>query len=152
MKRGESAALTLVLLAVGVLLGSLVLGLRDAPAEPAGAGSGAKVLESDRERIRVEVLNAAGTPGLAREGTRVLRARGFDVVYFGNATSFGEDSTRVILRSGTPAGARLVAEALGAGRVREEPDSTLYLEVTVVLGTDWVPPEAPLSPLSADAR
>ena len=36
------------------------------------------------------------------------------------------------------AAAAAVAEALGVQRVRLEPDSGLYLEVTVVLGRDWV--------------
>ena len=64
------------------------------------------------ERVRVEVLNAAGIPGLARVVTRTLRERGFDVVYFGNARGFSPESTLVIDRVGREETAREVAGAL----------------------------------------
>jgi len=96
-------------------------------------------------RTRVEVLNAAGRAGLARAATERLRAQGFDVVYFGNASGFGRDSSIVLDRAGDPAAAAAVAKALGIPTVRSEPDPGLYLEVTVILGLDW-PPEEPRSP------
>src|SRR5260370_16712696 len=51
--------------------------------------------------ITVEVLNASGRVGNARVGTRILREAGFDVVYFGNASERGLDSTPIIVRRGT---------------------------------------------------
>ncbi|HEX7119038.1 MAG TPA: LytR C-terminal domain-containing protein [Longimicrobiales bacterium] len=98
------------------------------------------------DRVRVEVLNAAGRSGLAREATRRLRERGFDVVYFGNADAFGRDSSIVLDRVGEPDAAEEVAAALGIRRVASEPDSSLLLEVTVLLGLDWPPPEPDRSP------
>jgi hypothetical protein len=88
-------------------------------------------------RIRVEVLNAAGIARLAQRGTDLLRDRGFDVVYFGNARGFHPDTSLVLDRVGDPEAAAAVAEAIGIERVRAEPDSGLYLEATVILGTDW---------------
>jgi hypothetical protein len=88
-------------------------------------------------RIRVEVLNAAGIPRLAQRGTDRLRELGFDVVYYGNASGFHADTSLVLDRMGDAAAAAAVAEAIGVQRIRTAPDSTLYLEVTVVLGTDW---------------
>jgi hypothetical protein len=90
--------------------------------------------------IRVEVLNGAGRTGMARKAMERLRARGFDVVYFGNASAFGQDSSVVLARTGRLDDANEVAGALGIRTVKSEPDSTLLLEVTVVLGTDWPPP------------
>lgn len=137
-RRLGAALLGLALAVAGAFLVSMVadiLGPGDAP------GDAAAHLDPGREpfTVRVEVLNGSGTPGLARRATEALRDAGFDVVYFGNAPSFGHDSTAVLARSGGPAAARAVARALGVQGVRVEPDSTLVLDVTVILGTDWPP-------------
>lgn len=89
------------------------------------------------ENTRVEVLNGAGTSGLARQATHQLRDQGFDVVYFGNASHFHHERSVVIDRLGEIHRARGVAAALGIDSVTTALDSTLLLEVTVVLGTDW---------------
>ena len=89
-------------------------------------------------RIRVEVLNATNTRGLARRATRHLRDRGFDVVGMGNAEEMRE-STLVIDRTGRSDWAQLVAAALGGARVETRPDSSRYLDVTVLLGASWTP-------------
>ena len=96
-------------------------------------------------RIRVEVLNATRTRGLARRATRHLRDRGFDVVGTGNADA-PRDSTLVLDRSGRPEWAALVARALGGARVESRPDSSRYLDVTVLLGASWTPAPEPLDP------
>jgi hypothetical protein len=90
-----------------------------------------------RERIRVEVLNAAGVAGLAREVTNRLRDDGFDVVQMGNAGTFDRDSTLVIDRVGREELAEGVANALGIRNVLSEPDPNLFVDVTVLLGRDW---------------
>ncbi|MFQ5536663.1 MAG: LytR C-terminal domain-containing protein [Gemmatimonadota bacterium] len=90
-------------------------------------------------RVRVEVLNAGGVRGAARAATDLLRSRGFDVVLFGNAPTFGRDSSVVLDRVEGVEDARAVADALGIHNVRSVPDSNLYLDVSVWLGTDWDP-------------
>lgn len=95
-------------------------------------------------RIKVEVINATRTRGLARRATRYLRDRGFDVVGSGTAIE-QRDSTIVLDRSSHPEWAYLVARALNA-KVRAEPDSSRYLDVTVILGSDWSPPAKPFYP------
>ena len=99
----------------------------------------------DGVRIRVEVLNATRTRGLARRATRQLRDRGFDVVGTGNADA-RRDSTVVLDRSGHPEWAQLVADALGGAAVESRPDSSRYLDVTVLLGASWTPAPEPLHP------
>ncbi len=95
-------------------------------------------------RIKVEVLNATTTKGLARRATLFLRDRGFDVV--GASTSRPErDSTLVLDRSGHPDWALLVARALNA-RMESRPDSSRFLDVTVLLGGNWRPPPLPFYP------
>ncbi len=93
-------------------------------------------------RVRVEVLNAGGRQGAARDATELLRRDGFDVVYFGNAAKFGQDSSIVLDRVGNMDMARAVAKALGIGNVDSKPDPNLYLDVSVRLGSDWHPPSA----------
>jgi hypothetical protein len=96
-------------------------------------------------RIRVQVLNATSTRGLARRATAFLRDRGFDVVDVGTGPE-PRDSTLVLDRSGNVAWSRLVAQALGGARVEPRPDSSRYLDVTVLVGRDWTPPPEPFYP------
>lgn len=90
-------------------------------------------------RVRVDVRNAAGVAGWARTVTQRLRRAGFDVVDFGNARSFDLDSSVVIDRVGNLQDAASVAEVLGIRRVVSEPDSNLFVDVTVRVGADWSP-------------
>ena len=88
--------------------------------------------------ITVEVLNASGRAGDARVGTRLLRNAGIDVVYFGNATDNGLDSTRIIVRRGTSEVGERVRAVLGLGRVEVDLDGSRLLDVSVLLGADFV--------------
>ena len=96
-------------------------------------------------RIKVQVLNATRTRGLARRATMHLRDRGFDVVDVGTDPN-GRDSVLVLDRSGHPEWAKLVARALGGGQVLSRPDTSRYLDVTVLLGGSWRPPAEPFYP------
>jgi hypothetical protein len=96
-------------------------------------------------RIRVQVVNSTTTRGLARRATMLLRDRGFDVVESGTGAE-QLDSTLVLDRSGHPDWANRVAAALGGARVHARPDSTRYLDVTVLLGRSWRPPTEPFYP------
>ena len=96
-------------------------------------------------RIRVEVLNATRVRGLARRATMHLRDRGFDVVNVGTSRET-HDTTVVLDRSGHPQWAELVAKALGGARVAAAPDSSRYLDVTVLVGATWLPPAEPFYP------
>lgn len=142
--RLKTVGLFVTLLAVAALVGSLVAGLRwrggpssaRAPVvEDAGPSAVAPVPE---ERVRVEVLNASGITGLANEGRRVLRDRGFDVVEIGNAPrEFGPDTSIVLDRAGAVAEGSAVADSLGLRRIASRPDSACLCDVTVILGKDW---------------
>jgi hypothetical protein len=131
-------------LAVIVLLGSLVVGLRGPRTVDGWEPVPISTLREGADRIRVEVLNGAGVEGLARETTERLRASGFDVVYYGNAGALARDSTVVLDRGSDPAAVARVAQELGIERVEIATDTTLYLEATVILAPDWggiTPPE-----------
>jgi hypothetical protein len=146
MKRGP-LVLAAVLLAVVLGTSAYVMRVRNgdativvplaqdaSPRAPAGA------------RIRVQVVNTTKTRGLARRATRLLRDRGFDVVELGTGGPM-RDTTLVLDRSGHPAWASAVAKVLGPGaRSEARPDTSRYLDVTVLLGGSWRPPAQPLYP------
>ena len=128
-------------IAVAVLTAGVLYWRRDGLAPPEAV----KVLVPDGVRIKVEILNASGVRGLARRATFALRDAGFDVMDFENAGE-NRDSTLVLSRSGHDDWANLVARALGGARVESRPDSSRYLDVTVLLGADWRPPTKPFHP------
>jgi hypothetical protein len=96
-------------------------------------------------RVRVEVLNATDARGLARRAMFVLRDAGFDVVYYGT-TSERADSTTVLDRTGHAEWAALAVRAMGGGRTTAKPDSSRYVDLTVLVGRQWSPPSKPLYP------
>ena len=127
-----------VVLAAGALLGSAIA--QWSPSVPETVEE--EVPPELGSRVRVEVLNAGGQAGMAQRATDELRDRGFDVVYFGNADRFDEVSSVVLDRVGRLDAARAVADALFIEEIRSEPDTGLYLDVTVRLGSGWtLPPD-----------
>jgi hypothetical protein len=144
MKRLWIALVVLLLIALPAAIWAAVSRGNAAPL-PQGVEAGPESRAPEGVRIRVEVLNASSVQGLARRATFHLRDRGFDVVGSGNA---GEkhDSTIVLDRSHNPEWARLVANAMGGAPVAEAPDSTHYVDVTVLVGPAWRPPAKPFYP------
>jgi LytR cell envelope-related transcriptional attenuator len=139
--RRAAAAVALLLIAAGA-----VVALRDPTTRaPQAVRQRVDAEAPSGARIRVEVLNATRIRGLARRATMHLRDRGFDVVYVGTSRD-ERDSTLVLDRSGHAEWAELVARALGGARVESAPDSSRYLDVTVLIGTAWRPPAEPFYP------
>jgi hypothetical protein len=96
-------------------------------------------------RIRVQVLNATQTRGLARRAMLYLRDQGFDVVELGTASPT-RDTSLVLDRSGHADYAKQVAAAMGGARVEARADSSRYLDVTVLIGRSWRAPAQPFYP------
>jgi hypothetical protein len=136
----ETAALVLFALVLGAFAASTWMrhlgtgeGDRAEPAAPADSTARPPL---ERTRIRVQVRNGSGIPGAAGDVTEYLRNAGFDVVDFGNAEEFDQPRTVVIDRAGVRERALEVAAALRGVPVRSEVDTTLYLDVTVIVGRD----------------
>jgi hypothetical protein len=98
----------------------------------------------DGVRIKVEVLNATKKHGLARRATQYLRDRGFDVVLIGTVREQRQE-TLVLDRSNHPEWAHLLAKAM-SGQIQERPDTSLYVDATVLIGGNWTPPALPFYP------
>jgi hypothetical protein len=124
-----------------LIAGTLLLGaasgflFRRGRQQPANQAFAVPALEG---RLMVEVLNGTRKQGAARTATRMLRARGVDVVFLGNADTAAA-LTRVIVRRGSPDRARTVAGVLGTGKIVVEPDTFRRVDVSVVLGEDFRP-------------
>lgn len=130
-----------VLLLVGALLGSVLLEWGDrrggsgvaADRAPLTRGSSAP----EGARVSLEVLNAAGDRGAAERLSERLREMGFDVKTFGNASSFDQERTELLDRSGRTGAAQSIADSLRGVPVRADPAPELYLDATLMLGEDW---------------
>ena len=129
-----------IVLLAGTLAGAAFFAIRSGREVP---DLQPRTLPVPEGRVRVEVLNGGGISGAARRATDLSREAGFDVVYFGNARSFDHVESQVVDRVGRPDLARAVAEALGIHNVLSDPDPDLYVDVSVVLGSDWQPDADP---------
>jgi hypothetical protein len=90
------------------------------------------------ESIQVSILNACGVDGLASKARTYLRKRGFDVVEVGNY--YREmDRSIIIDRIDDLRSAYKSAYAIGISdsMVYSNPDSSLYLRSTIIIGKDY---------------
>jgi hypothetical protein len=136
-----------VIVLIGCVLmgGGVVVNARRARAARAAATIPPELRAPDSVRVRVEVLNGTKTRGLARRATLFLRDRGFDVVETGNVND-ARDSTLVLDLSGHPEWAQRIARIMGHATVESRPDSSRYLDISIVLGSSWRPPAQPFYP------
>ena len=95
------------------------------------------------DRVRVQVLNGTGTPGLAQEVQPALAPAGAVVTLTGNADRFDYATTQVVFyRDEHLDAARAVQRALGVGEVVRSLVVLDVVDVTVVIGADFAA-EAP---------
>ena len=135
-----------------LLVGALLVGLGAVARYYLRSGPRLRAAKTTVERVvpegthvRVEVLNATDTKGLARRAMLVMRDAGFDVVFFGNSTERA-DTTRILDRSGHADWAALAGRAMGRSKIEQSPDSARFLDLTVLVGRNWSPPLEPLYP------
>jgi|TARA_B110000263_G_C15201852_1_gene461015 hypothetical protein len=133
----RSLLLFVMILVVGIFLGSMVDQWELVDEIPIETTAIQNLPNPTLGRVKVEVLNGGGVSGMASTVTDYLRELGFDVVDFGNAPNFGQDSTIVLDRSGRRDLADAVADALGTKVSEDRMDTDPYLDVTVILGKSW---------------
>ncbi|MBX9927710.1 MAG: LytR C-terminal domain-containing protein [Gemmatimonadaceae bacterium] len=136
---------------VGVGVGAVVRrGARprvDASAPTPGRVEVPERVIPDTVRVKVEVLNASDVRGLARRATEALRDAGFDVVAIGTvAKADYRDSVLVLDRSGHADWAALAVRTMRQGRAEARPDSSRYVDLTVLIGRRWTPPRQAFDP------
>ncbi|MEM9033176.1 MAG: LCP family protein [Actinomycetota bacterium] len=90
-------------------------------------------------RIRVQLLNGAGTPGLAPTATDLLVPAGARIDLRDNARTFDYGVTQfVYYRDEQRQAAERLRDALGLGEVVRDRNPIDVVDVTVVLGRDFV--------------
>jgi hypothetical protein len=88
-------------------------------------------------RVRVRLLDGTGDPDHVQSTAPVLAPVDGEIVVVGNADHFDYETTEI--RYHTPvvkAAARAMRDALGGGRLIDDPRQTDAFDVTIVLGTD----------------
>lgn len=91
----------------------------------------------DYRRIKIEVLNGCGVDDLARDTSRFLRNKGFDVTFFGNAAERQERTVIVDKLSPDKKWGKMVGRALGVETISTNIDSTRLVHVVILLGMDY---------------
>ena len=97
-------------------------------------------------RVRVRVVNGTDVRGLARRATFVLRDLGFDVVDFDGDAKAQRERTVILSHTNHADWAQRLQRAMSASAIEVSTDSAHYVDLTVLLGSDWKAPTQPLRP------
>ena len=97
-------------------------------------------------RVRVRVVNGTDVRGLARRATLVLRELGYDVVDFDGDAKAHRERTVILSHTKHDDWARRIQRAMSATAIEASSDSAHYVDLTVLLGSDWKAPTQPLRP------
>lgn len=97
-------------------------------------------------RVRVRVVNGTDVRGLARRATLVLRDLGYDVVDFDGDAKAHRDRTVILSHTNHADWALRIQRAISASAIETSSDSAHYVDLTVLLGSDWKAPTQPLRP------
>jgi len=90
------------------------------------------------DRLRVQVLNGIGVPGVAQRVQPILLEAGGRLVLSGNADRFDHDVTQIVYYDDDRlADARALRAALGVGEVVKSRTRLDVVDVTVVIGADF---------------
>lgn len=93
----------------------------------------------DGRRPRVEILNGVGEVGITPRAARLLVPAGADVRLTSNVPGFGVRTTTVVYyRDADEGAARALARTLGIGRVARGDTPLTIVDITVVVGRDFV--------------
>lgn len=105
---------------------------RFADSVPEGAAQGGR---------RLHILNGNGRPGIGEEVARRLVPAGFTVVKTGNADSFDHETTRILIYTDDEEQRELaqeIKELLGVGRIERSLTPQSVVDITVVVGRDFL--------------
>lgn len=91
-------------------------------------------------RVRVQILNGVGTPGIGREVDRLLDGEPVRVVRSDNAKDFDQEATRILIYGDDPAiraAAEQVRARLGVGTIELSRQPQSVVDLTIVVGGDF---------------
>lgn len=114
----------------------------DAIAELVSNALAASVPDGDGDEVvRLQVLNGVGVPGVGQAVDRRLDGERFRLVRTDNAAHFDFTETQILVYDETPeslAAARRVQERLGVGTIRVSRQAQSIVDVTIVVGADFL--------------
>ena len=92
------------------------------------------------ERLRLQVLNGVGTPGIGRAVDARLDGEPLEVVLTDNASNFDHRRTRILVYGEDPAvraAAERVRDRLGIGTIELSRQPQSVVDLTIVVGADF---------------
>ena len=100
-------------------------------------------VEHPNQSTEVEVLNGCGVANLAARTTEFLRSKHFDVVFEGNMENQQYQHTLIILRNEKVESLIKIANSFNIdytdiSHIQITPDESLCLDITVILGADYI--------------
>ena len=126
--RGSVLIYALIILFGAFLISMFFMVAREDPRE----------IYKKNSNMRVEVLNGCGVNRLAIRISNVLRREGFNVVKIGNTHTQNFQKTIAIERSDEGMkNVRYFAKRIGCKNIGKDIDPALYLEVSLIIGTDY---------------
>lgn len=94
--------------------------------------------EISREDIKIQVLNASKTSGLASRLKKELEDKGYSNVRIGDTKDMTYGYSRVIDRSGSKEKLQVVSQDLNINIVESDIDNTCGYDITVIIGKDRI--------------
>ena len=126
---GKALLYILVIILAAFLISIIIMHTREDP----------EAIRRRNSSIRVEVLNGCGENRLAIKVANVLRKQGFNVVKIGNADRSDFEKSVVVERStDDSSNAKYFATRIGCRYIGKDVDPALHLEVTLILGQDYL--------------
>jgi hypothetical protein len=86
---------------------------------------------------QIQILNGCGKPGAAEVFRNFLTDRGFDIIEFGNASSWNYPHTLVVARTYNEPVARDLAKVMGTDNLVHLFDPLAMVDATVFVGKDY---------------
>jgi len=122
---------------VVLMISSFILRLSDPPMSSELSDNIEKTNEMETV-IQVNIFNACGKDGLAKQVKEYLIQRGFDVKFIDNYRE-GLDNSIVIDRLGDNTSSSRVAHAMGISQslITTDIDSSQFVRATIVIGKDY---------------
>lgn len=132
-KKGSVAVIVLASLLVAVIALAVFLKVRES-----GGSSALDSVAGNGNVIEVEILNGCGKSQLVIQLLRKFREKGFDVKKTGNADNFNYEETIILDRTQKEGFPEKVGELLNTGRIMVQKDKYSPVDVTVIVGKDYI--------------
>lgn len=94
--------------------------------------------ETDREAIKLQVLNGSKKSGLASQFKKELQDKGYSNIRIGDTKDMTYGYTRVIDRSGDKEKLQIVAQDLNINIVESDIDIVSGYDITIIIGKDRI--------------